>query len=111
MNKDKHILCPSLGKGAGLGVMLAFCLVLTGCFGGKLSQSQRGGEVTGISTGRGFQEPTPYGMTLVNRGFLHMGIQSKNDSLWGKMTPEKDVSVDGFWMDETEVRTQNTDSS
>ena len=103
MNKDKHILCPSLGKGAGLGVMLAFCLVLTGCFGGKLSQSQRGGEVTGISTGRGFQEPTPYGMTLVNRGFLHMGIQSKNDSLWGKMTPEKDVSVDGFWMDETEV--------
>ena len=78
-------------------------LILTSCFGGKLTGSQQGGEVTGISTGRGFQEPTPFGMTLVNRGFLHMGVQSKNDSLWGKMTPEKDVSVDGFWMDETEV--------
>ena len=78
-------------------------LILTSCFGGKLAGSQQGGEVTGVGSGRGFQEPTPYGMTLVNRGFLHMGVQSKSDSLWGKMTPEKDVSVDGFWMDETEV--------
>jgi formylglycine-generating enzyme required for sulfatase activity len=31
-----------------------------------------------------------------------MGLQ-KEDSLWGKKLPKKDISVDGFWMDETEV--------
>ena len=60
-----------------------------------------GGEVTGVS-GRAFVEPTPYGMTLVKRGHLKMGIE-KQDSLWGKKTPVRDISVEGFWMDETEV--------
>ena len=67
----------------------AFMLLLTGCFGGKLASSQ-GGEVTGN------------GMTLIKRGHLKMGIE-KQDSLWGKQTPVRDISVDGFWMDETEV--------
>ena len=31
-----------------------------------------------------------------------MGLADQ-DSLWGKTTPVKDISVDGFWMDETEV--------
>ena len=31
-----------------------------------------------------------------------MGVE-KQDSLWGKKTPLRDISVDGFWMDETEV--------
>ena len=78
----------------------AFMLLLTGCFGGKLASSQ-GGEVTGAG-GRAFTEPTPYGMTLVKRGHLKMGIEQQ-DSLWGKQTPIRDISVDGFWMDETEV--------
>ena len=85
---------------------LALCLVamicLTGCFGSKLAKGGgSGGEVTGIG-GRGFSEPTPFGMTLVKRGYLRMGIE-ETDSLWGKQTPVKDISVDGFWMDETEV--------
>ena len=78
-------------------------LSLTACFGGKSTTSTgRGGELVGVGGGRGFAEPTPYGMTKVNRGFLHMGLQ-KEDSLWGMKTPKKDISVDGFWMDETEV--------
>ena len=76
--------------------------LLGSCMGSKLTGSTRGGEVTGYGTGRGFTEPTPYGMVMVNRGFLNMG-QTKNDSLWGKSTPSKEISVDGFWMDETEV--------
>ena len=28
---------------------------------------------------------------------------SETDSLWGKSVPSKDISVDAFWMDETEV--------
>ena len=84
-----------------LGI-IAMSLNLVACFGGKASSSSgRGGEVVGVS-GRAFSEPTPYGMTRIARGFLHMGIE-KQDSLWGKQTPVKDISVDGFWMDETEV--------
>lgn len=84
--------------------IIALCavalMVLTGCFGGKTTMAS-GGEVTGAS-GRAFTEPTPYGMTLIKRGHLRMGIE-KQDSLWGKETPVKDISVEGFWMDETEV--------
>jgi sulfatase modifying factor 1 len=82
---------------------VVFTLCLTACFGGKSTTSSgRGGELVGVGGGRGFSEPTPYGMTKVGRGFLHMGLQ-KEDSLWGMKTPKKDISVDGFWMDETEV--------
>ena len=78
-------------------------VVITGCMGGKAaSTSGRGGEVVGVGGGRSFKEPAPYGMTMVKRGFLRMGIDQK-DTLWGKETPVKDISVDGFWMDETEV--------
>ena len=77
-------------------------LLLSSCFGGKSTVLSGGGEVTGVGGGKAFTEPTPYGMTLVKRGHLKMGID-KNDSLWGKETPVKDISVDGFWMDETEI--------
>ena len=79
--------------------IIALCL--TGCFGSK-SSLKGGGEVVGVGGGKNFSEPIPYGMTLVKRGFLRMGME-KEDSLWGKKTPVKDISVDGFWMDETEV--------
>ena len=81
---------------------LTVLAMFSSCMGSKMTQSSQGGEVTGYGSGRGFQEPTPYGMVMVNRGSLNMG-QTKNDSLWGKTTPSKDISVDGFWMDETEV--------
>ena len=78
----------------------SFLILLTSCFGSKMATSG-GGEVTGTG-GRAFTEPTPYGMTLVKRGHLQRGIENQ-DSLWGKKTPVRDISVDGFWMDETEV--------
>ena len=80
---------------------MALTMTLTGCFGSKAASSAgRGGEVVGVS-GRSFAEPAPYGMVRVGRGYLRMGLESQ-DSLWGKQTPVKDISVDGFWMDETE---------
>ena len=88
MRKSVNILCALV------------VLVLTGCFGGK-SATATGGEVTGVG-GRAFSEPTPYGMTLIKRGHLRMGIE-KQDSLWGRETPVRDISVEGFWMDETEI--------
>lgn len=80
--------------------LLSLTLALTACFGGKSTMAS-GGEVTGVG-GRAFTEPTPYGMTLIKRGHLKMGIE-KQDSLWGKQTPTRDISVEGFWMDETEI--------
>ena len=41
-------------------------------------------------------------MVKINRGFLKMGLETE-DSLWGEKTPRKEVSVDGFWMDDTEI--------
>ena len=79
--------------------LLALLLLLSSCLGSKMASS--GGEVTG-TTGRTFSEPTPYGMTLIKRGHLKMGIENQ-DTLWGKKTPLRDISIEGFWMDETEV--------
>ena len=85
-----------------VNIVLCFLatLLLSACFGSKMTSSA-GGEVTGVS-GRAFSEPTPYGMTLIKRGHLKMGID-KQDSLWGKQTPVKDISIEGFWIDQYEV--------
>ncbi len=85
---------------AAAAVACVACLSLTACFGGGRAMSS-GGEVTG-QRGVAFNEPVPYGMVEVKRGYLKVGV-GENDSLWGTVTPEKDISVDGFWMDETEV--------
>ena len=44
----------------------------------------------------------PTGMVLINRGHLKMGI-TREDSIWGFKTPVRDITVDDFWMDKTEV--------
>lgn len=69
------------------------------CASGRRSSS--GGEVTGVG-GTTFTEPTPYGMVLVSRGSMEMGPQ-KADSTWNLRADTKGMSVDAFWMDETEV--------
>lgn len=60
-----------------------------------------GGELTGVSA-TAWNEPAPYGMVLIKRGSLKVG-QEKPDSLWGISSPSKEISVDAFWMDETEI--------
>lgn len=74
--------------------------LLASCMGTRKNTSM-GGEVTGIS-GTAMNEPTPYGMVLVERGSIRIG-EAEADSLWGISAPVKDISVDAFWMDETEV--------
>ncbi len=82
--------------------LLAFTATLSGCFSAKsASASGRGGEVVGVG-GKPFTEPTPYGMVRIDRGYLKMGLDGQ-DTLWGKKTPMRDISVDGFWIDETEI--------
>jgi formylglycine-generating enzyme required for sulfatase activity len=95
MNKDKRI-----DMKQNVLCFFVIMFVLTSCFGGK-ETSSAGGELTG-SSGHAFTEPAPYGMVLVKRGHLRMGLET-TDSLWGKQTPVRDISVEGFWMDDTEI--------
>lgn len=89
-----------MSKATTLLAALAACLLMASCIGGSRAM-MNGGEVTG-QRAASFSEPTPYGMVEVKRGYLRVGLE-KNDSLWGTVVPTKDISVDGFWMDQTEV--------
>ncbi len=75
--------------------------LLCSCGGSRVG-SGIGGELVGVSTGRVWEEPTPYNMVLVSRGAYTMG-PGEIDSLWGINIPTRGVSVDNFWMDETEI--------
>jgi len=65
------------------------------------SFSGEGGELTGVSAPN-WSEPNPYGMVLIKRGSIEMGPAEK-DSLWGNYQNPKGISIDAFWMDETEI--------
>ena len=78
---------------------LAVAALAASCASGR--RSATGGEVTGVG-GTAWAEPTPYGMVLVSRGSMEMG-PAKADSAWNLAADPKGMSVDAFWMDETEV--------
>ena len=83
--------------------LLAFAagvLSLTACMGNS-SANAVGGELTGVRS-TAYAEPTPYGMVPVHKGSLKVGL-AENDTLWGSEFPAREISVDGFWMDEQEV--------
>ena len=82
--------------GAAIG-----CMALASCFGSNSSANAVGGELTGVK-GTSFSEPTPFGMVPVHKGSLRIGLE-KNDTLWGTEFPLRDISVDGFWMDQHEI--------
>jgi formylglycine-generating enzyme required for sulfatase activity len=65
------------------------------------SSSGEGGELTGVSAGA-WSEPNPHGMVLIKRGSFEMG-PAQNDTIWGLYQDSKGVSIDNFWMDETEI--------
>ena len=90
---------------AGLRSLLwaALAVVAVGlgsCASGK-GVMANGGEVTGKRS-QSIGEPVPYGMVEVKRGFLNVGLE-QTDTLWGRNIPARALSVDGFWMDQTEV--------
>ena len=78
-----------------ISVSVALAGAVSSCMSG--SQSSAGGEVTGVG-GSSWTEPTPYGMVLVDRGSMHVGV-AKDDSLWNLRADARGISVDAFWMD------------
>jgi len=83
-------------SGAAIG-----CMALASCLGSTSSANAVGGELTGVK-GSSFSEPTPFGMVPVHKGSLKIGLEN-NDTLWGTEFPLRDISVDGFWMDQHEI--------
>lgn len=78
---------------------IVIVLAITSCVSTQRGGS--GGEVTGVSA-IAWSEPTPYGMVLVDRGSMKLGV-SKEDSLWQIKVNARGASVDAFWMDEAEI--------
>lgn len=89
----------NMKKFRNIAIGIFATVLMSSCFGG--GGMQQGGEVTGVG-GRSFIEPTPYGMVKVEKGFLKVGLD-ENDTLWGADVPRKEISVDGFWMDQKEI--------
>jgi formylglycine-generating enzyme required for sulfatase activity len=86
--------------------IITVCLLalMSSCIGRVASSGSAvnsGGEVVGAKV-TAWSEPTPYGMVLVKRGSVKMGPKEQ-DTLWGTTTPIREISVESFWMDETEV--------
>ena len=83
-------------------IYIALGLFAYSCaFSSKSTSGGDGGEVTGIR-GTALGEPTPYGMVLVSRGSMQTGPK-ENDSIWNIKANPNGMSVESFWMDETEI--------
>lgn len=83
---------------------VAFILILTSC--GKPGKSSRGvpndGQLHGVSLSKRYVMPKPPGMVYVPPGTFHMG-PSDEDINYAYTARNKQVSINGFWMDATEI--------
>lgn len=60
------------------------------------------GELVGVGAAGSFKEATPYGMVYIKRGSFLMG--PNDQSALGSINEKSiEVTIDAFWMDETEV--------
>ncbi|MDR1368743.1 MAG: SUMF1/EgtB/PvdO family nonheme iron enzyme [Dysgonamonadaceae bacterium] len=80
-------------------IFLAITAII--CVSCGKSMQGAGGELVGAGA-PSWGEPNPYGMVLVTRGSIEMG-PADEDSLWGIHQDPKAISIDAFWMDETEI--------
>ncbi len=60
------------------------------------------GELVGVQGRKSYIEPDPYGMLFIPTGSFTMG-PSDQDISWTQNAMSKTVSIDAFWMDETEI--------
>ncbi len=60
------------------------------------------GELTGVEGRKNYFEPDPFGMVFIPQGSFNMG-PADEDVSWAQNTMTKTVTVDAFWMDETEI--------
>jgi len=92
-------------KGNFLYVMglLSLGLIMAGCGkSGKSGGAVGDGQLHGVSLGGKYVMPKPPGMIYVPSGTFHMG-PSDEDISYAFTARNKQVSINGFWMDATEI--------
>ena len=75
---------------------LILIVLLSGC------GSSNNGELTGVQGRKKFFEPEPFEMAFIPAGNFMMG-PSDQDAVWAMNSISKSVTVDAFWMDQTEI--------
>jgi formylglycine-generating enzyme len=75
---------------------LILIILLTGC------GSSNKGELTGVLGRKKFFEPEPFEMAFIPAGNFMMG-PSDQDAVFAMNSISKSVTVDAFWMDQTEM--------
>lgn len=83
-----------------LGTLIVVVLLMAGCSGGGYDRYR--GQLLGELDRPNWSPTMPYGMVYVPTGQLHIGQsdQDVNSSMWQKA---KSVSIQGFYMDDTEI--------
>ncbi len=81
-------------------LFLIVLIAFSGC--GKKGYKYYKGQLLGVPDRPGWKGVNPYGMVYIPSGNLHIGPsgQDVNHSLWQR---SKSISIQGFYMDETEV--------
>lgn len=77
-------------------IVMALMLVITGC------PPAGNGEVMGVMDREIWYEPDPFGMLFIPMGSYNMGSNDQ-DVPWAMTSQSKTVSIQAFWMDETEI--------
>lgn len=93
MNKEKNLSNLDIMK--KLLFISLIAVLLASCGGGE------NGELVGVYS-KSWKEPKPYGMLFIKRGSFTMG-QNDQDANWAMTSQSRTVSLDAFWMDETEI--------
>ncbi|HLP72765.1 MAG TPA: SUMF1/EgtB/PvdO family nonheme iron enzyme [Bacteroidales bacterium] len=75
---------------------LILLILLSGC------GSSNNGELTGVLGRKKFFEPEPFEMAFIPAGNFMMG-SNEQDALFANNSIVKSVTVDAFWMDQTEI--------
>ncbi len=75
-------------------------LLNSACSGGGMS-SLGNGELVGVKRSGKWKETTPTGMVYIDRGTMTIGASDQDPT--GAIMPNRTVSIDAFWMDDTEI--------
>ena len=79
-----------------LSVITILSALLAGCTGGY------NGQLLGVQDRPGWNSVIPYGMVYIPSGTLHIG-PSDQDVNFSLIQRSKSISIQGFYMDETEI--------
>ena len=104
----RHYFCPlpfniMKMKNLSLLMALAVTLILAGCKGGNSHKVlPDDGQLHGVAPASKYNLSKPPGMVYIPPGTFHMG-PSDEDMNYAFTARNKQVSIEGFWMDATEI--------